>query len=314
MNNNIFDFFEEFNVDCDNLFVVYDYLILEKKNEIENYINLISNEEKINEINKGIFSIKINKKYLLLIKNDLENFFEKIYKFLLKNKNFDNNFIFSFDLIKNIFSFCNLVLIFNDNSTFYSIKKRILINLSKNIKKKEEINQIIFSEYSFTSITNKNKRKSCISFHYRFFLLENFKENLNINLINNLNIQKLKLQNSIFDLNNIEKNIIFKDIENINLVNIKQNRNYHMWTYLNLLFNSEKTSEFEKKIILSYSIFLLKLCAWDYSSFSFIINNYYKIKNININLIIDEFNQNFININQEHKNYILNLIEYLKNK
>jgi hypothetical protein len=97
MNNNIFDFFEEFNVDCDNLFVVYDYLILEKKNEIENYINLISNEEKINEINKGIFSIKINKKYLLLIKNDLENFFEKIYKFLLKNKNFDNNFIFFFD-------------------------------------------------------------------------------------------------------------------------------------------------------------------------------------------------------------------------
>ena len=85
-----------------------------------------------------------------------------------------------------------------------------------------------------------------------------------------------------------------------------------MWTYLNLLFNSKKTLEFEKKIILSYSIFLLKLCSWDYSSFSFIINHYYKIKNININLIIEEFNKNFININQEHKNYILNLIEYLK--
>ena len=311
MNNNIIEIFDKFNVDCDNLFIIYDYLILDKKDEIENFIDLISKEEKINEIKKGIFSIKINKKYLLIIKNDLLNDFENIYKFLLKNKNFDN-FIFSFDLIKNIFSFCNLVLIFNDNSTFYSIKKKILINLFNFIKEKEKINQIIFNEYSFTSIINKNNRKSCISFHYRFFLLENFKEYLNINLINNLNTQKLNLKNSIFNLNDIENNIIFKDIENINLVNLKQNRNYHMWTYLNLLFNSEKTSEFEKKIILSYSIFLLKLCSWDYSSFSFIINNYYKIKNININLIIDEFNQNFININQEHKNYILNLIEYLK--
>jgi len=312
MNKNIIEIFDNFKDDCDNLFIIYDYLILEKKDEIEKYINLLSNEEKINEINKGIFSIKLNKKYLLIIKNDLENIFEKIYNFLLKNKNFDN-FIFSFDLIKNIFSFCNLVLIFNDNSTFYSIKKKILIKLLNYIKEKEKINQIIFSEYSFTSIINKNKRKSCISFHYRFFLLENFKEYLNINLINNLNIQKLQLKN-FFNLNNIENNIIFKDLENINLVNLKQNRNYHMWTYLNLLFNSKKTLEFEKKIILSYSIFLLKLCSWDYSAFSFIINNYYKIKDININLIIDEFNQNFININQDHKNYILNLIEYLKNK
>ena len=77
----------------------------------------------------------------------------------------------------------NYILLFNDNITFYSFKQKIINELTK--KNSNDINDIINSEYYFTILTNRNLRKSSVSWYYRFFLVNNYKDK--INKFDNLN-------------------------------------------------------------------------------------------------------------------------------
>ena len=147
----------KFMIDLDNIFFIRDYFIVDNKSEMKSLIEDFSNEEKINNIKEGIFSCKINDKYMLLSKNNIKEFYSNFYQNLLQiNKNFD---LFNLNDSKNIICLVNYILLFNDNITFYSLKQKILLK----IKHLNDKNNIIISEYFYTIITNRNLRKSSIS-------------------------------------------------------------------------------------------------------------------------------------------------------
>ena len=158
----------KYSKDINNIYNIRDYIILETIQECEKMISDTFQES--NNTNKeiykekGVFSILVDKKYLLISKNDeLNNIFGIIYKYMLDlTKIISKNENFILNNIKEIISLINLILIFNDNITFYSLKKKILLlNYQKDIK---NIDEIIINEYYFTCLKNKNGRKSLIYF------------------------------------------------------------------------------------------------------------------------------------------------------
>ena len=262
----------KFMIDLDNIFFIRDYFIVDNKSEMKSLIEDFSNEEKINNIKEGIFSCKINDKYMLLSKNNIKEFYSNFYQNLLQiNKNFD---LFNLNDSKNIICLVNYVLLFNDNITFYSLKQKILLKI-KHLNNK---NNIIISEYFYTILTNRNLRKSSISWFYRFFLVNNFKDyiyfihNENNQNLDNFYIKYFENEKTIFS------SFIYKDIENLYLINEKESRNYHLWIHSNRIFTSDNFSIKDKKIIIIFAFFILYKCVWDHSSFCFIKNFISKIK------------------------------------
>ena len=310
----------KYSQDIINLYMIQDYITLENIDECNQIISEAFKEEnkKINN-EEGNFSILVDKKYLLIAKNgDLKNIFKIIYKsLLLLSKCFNKNENFIIANIKEIISLINLILMFNDNITFYSLKKKIFILSMKNeIKNFEEI---LLSEYYFTHIKTKKCRKSLISWDYKYFLYENFSNK--IRLINNNNntneyyiLNLLKDELNLLDIKDntfYKHSFILKDLELINEINTIQSRNYHMWTYLRKVYNF--TDKEGKKIIILFSFLLIRRCSFDYSAFSFLVNSK---KNMPLNdkeikILIDELKKVTIIKYDEHKCYIDDLEKFL---
>ena len=316
----------KYSQDINNIFMIQDFLILENLEECNKIISEIFNdkEEKIISQSNGSFSILINKKFLLIAKkNELISIFKIIYKFLLSiTKNLNTIELFILSNIKELLSLINLVLFFNDNITFYSLKKKILLLLKNKHKddiKNININEIILNEYNFTCITNKKCRKSAISWDYKYFIFHNFKNDI-FNNINNddfiLNLLKNEIdiagmkQENFCNSNNI---YILKDLEKINEINITESRNCHMWAYLRKVY--DEVNNEEKIIILLYAFLTLKKCSFDYSAFSFIVNSR---KNIPLNKaqiisLIEDMKKVTIIKYDEHKCYINDLDKFFIN-
>ena len=330
MNSQIEDFEKniiiKYHKDINNLFMIQDYLILENLEECNNIITEIFNNEEeekiISQIN-GAFTILINSKFLLIAKkNELITIFKIIYKFLLflsKNINSQKSFIFTY--IKELISLINLVLLFNDNITFYSLKKKILLLIINNDNNIKNFNEILLSEYYFTCMTNKKCRKSSISWDYKYFLFLHFKNEIfikekeNNNIKNNkhiLNLLKNEL-NVIGAEEELLNNYVFilKDLEIINEINTVQSRNCHMWAYLRKIYNEMDNNE--KIIILLFAFFILRKCNFDYSAFSFIVNsrNNLPLNKKQIEELINDIKKTSIFKYDEHKCYIDDLDKFL---
>ena len=309
--------------DINNLFMFQDYLVLENLEECNKIISetFDNEEEKIISRSDGNFSILINKKFLILAKKDiLVIIFTNIYKFLLKlTKNIDSLQSFIISNIKELLSLINLVLIFNDNMTFYALKKKILLLIVNNNKKDEikNINEILLNEYYFTYSTNKKCRKSAISWDYKYFLFYYFKNDIIF----------LKEENNILDLLKDQLNIVgmkkeifydnifvLKDLEIMNEINIVQSRNYHMWGYLRKIFN--EINKEEKILIILYAFLTLKKCSFDYSAFSFIVNlqKFIPLEKEQIKAIIEDVKKGCFIKYDEHKCYIDNLDKFFESK
>jgi hypothetical protein len=276
------------------------------------------NNEIINQ-EKGTFSFLVDKKYLLIAKNEeLKNIFSLIYYYCLSlSKNIHKNENFILLNIKEILSSINLILIFNDNVTFYSLKKKILsITLKNEIK---NINELILSEYYFTCTKNKKCRKSLISWDYKYFLYQNFKDNIKPIKKDNQSFYILDLLKEELNLLGINQNIfynnefILNDLEINNEVNIIQSRNYHMWTYLRKVFND--TNKEGKILILLYAFYILKKCSFDYSAFCFIINskNNMPLEKEQLKLLIEKMKKNNFIKYEEHKCYINDIDKFIFN-
>ena len=309
--------------DINNIYMIQDYITLENIKECENMTTEISkeNNEIINQ-EKGTFSFLVDKKYLLIAKNEeLKNIFSLIYYYCLSlSKNIHKNENFILLNIKEILSLINLILIFNDNVTFYSLKKKILsLTLKNEIK---NINELVLSEYYFTCTKNKKCRKSLISWDYKYFLYQNFfKDNnkqIKINNDNNkyniLNLLKdelnlLEIKENIFYNNDF----ILNDLEIINEINNLQSRNYHMWTYSRKVFND--INKEGKILILLYAFYLLRKCSFDYSAFCFIVNskNNFPLNNQQLKIIIEDIKKTSIIKYDEHKNYINDIEKFIFN-
>ena len=314
----------KYSKDINNIYNIRDYIILETIQECEKMISDTFQES--NNTNKeiykekGVFSILVDKKYLLISKNDeFKNIFSIIYKYMLDlTKIISKNENFILNNIKEIISLINLILIFNDNITFYSLKKKILLlNYQKDIK---NIDEIIINEYYFTCLKNKNGRKSLISWDYKYFLYKHFKNNLNrIKEENNKSYLILNLLNDQLNILGLKENIfsksefIINDLEIINEINIIQSRNYHLWTYLRKVYND--TDKEGKILILLFAFLLLRKCSFDYSAFSFIINSKQNMpfNNEQLRLLIEYIKKSSVIKYDEHKCYIDDIEKFILN-
>ena len=314
----------KYSKDINNIYNIRDYIILETIQECEKMISDTfqesNNTNKEIYMEKGVFSILVDKKYLLISKNDeFKNIFSIIYKYMLDlTKIISKNENFILNNIKEIISLINLILIFNDNITFYSLKKKILLlNYQKDIK---NIDEIIINEYYFTCLKNKNGRKSLISWDYKYFLYKHFKNNLNrIKEENNKSYLILNLLNDQLNILGLKENIfsksefIINDLEIINEINITQSRNYHLWTYLRKVYND--TDKEGKILILLFAFLLLRKCSFDYSAFSFIINSKQNMpfNNEQLRLLIEYIKKSSVIKYDEHKCYIDDIEKFILN-
>ena len=310
----------KFLQDINNINMIQDYIILESKDDCEKMISeTFSDNKKLIDKKIGEFSFLIDKKYLLIAKNNsLKNNFGVIYSFLLSlSKNVQKNENFLISNIKEIFSLINLVLIFNDNISFYSLKKKILILIIKNSQ--NNIDEIILNEYYFTCTTNKKRRKSLISWDYKYFLYENFKNNIRLQKENNNSFSILNTLKEELDVIGIKEDIfypnefILNDLEIINEINNIQSRNYHLWTYLRKVFDNENKEG--KILIILYAFVTLRKCSFDYSAFSFIVNmkNKNPLTKEQLKLLIDNLTKPCIIKYDEHKCYIDDIDKFILN-
>lgn len=310
----------KFLQDINNINMIQDYIILESKDECEKMISeTFSDNKKLIDKKIGEFSFLIDKKYLLIAKNNsLKNNFGVIYSFLLSiSKNIQKNENFLISNIKEIFSLINLVLIFNDNISFYSLKKKILLLIIKNSQ--NNIDEIILNEYYFTCTTNKKRRKSLISWDYKYFLYENFKNNIRLQKENNNSFSILNTLKEELDIIGKKEDIfypnefILNDLEIINEINNIQSRNYHLWTYLKKVFDNENKEG--KILIILYAFVTLRKCSFDYSAFSFIVNmkNKNPLTKEQLKLLIDNLKKSCIIKYDEHKCYIDDIDKFILN-
>ena len=310
----------KFLQDINNINMIQDYIILESKDDCGKMISeTFSDNKKLIDKKIGEFSFLIDKKYLLIAKNNsLKNNFGVIYSFLLSiSKNIQKNENFLISNIKEIFSLINLVLIFNDNISFYSLKKKILILIIKNSQ--NNIDEIILNEYYFTCTTNKKRRKSLISWDYKYFLYENFKNNIRLQKENNNSFSILNTLKEELDIIGIKEDIfypnefILNDLEIINEINNIQSRNYHLWTYLRKVFDNENKEG--KILIILYAFVTLRKCSFDYSAFSFIVNmkNKNPLTKEQLKLLIGNLKKSCIIKYEEHKCYIDDIDKFILN-
>jgi fumarate reductase subunit C len=267
----------------------------------------------------GEFTILINNNYLLIAKNNsLKNIFSIIYSFALSlTKNIQKNENFILNNIKEILSLINLILIFNDNVTFYSLKKKILLLLLKN--EQNNLDEIILNEYYFTCTKNKKCRKSLISWDYKYFIYERFQSNIHLPKENNKTFSILNMLKDELNMIEIKEDTFYQneyilnDLAIINEVNIIQSRNYHMWTYLRKVFDNENKEG--KILIILYAFVILRKCSFDYSAFSFIVNmkNKNPLTKEQLKTLIDNLKKSCIIKYDEHKCYIDDIDKFILN-
>ena len=309
---------KKFIKDINNINMIQDYIILESIEECEKMTSdTFYDNNKLSDKSTGEFSFLIDKKFLLIAKNDcLKNIFKEIYKFTLylsKNVQITESFILN--NVKEILSIINLILIFNDNITFYSLKKKILLLFLKNDQK--NLDEIILSEYYFTCTKNKKCRKSLISWDYKYFLYENFQSNIHLQKENNKSYSILNLLKEEINLIGIKEGIFYEnefilnDLEINNEINIEQSRNYHMWTYLKKVFDN--INKEGKILILLFAFLLLRKCSFDYSAFTFIVNTKNKnpLSKEQIKKLIDNLKKSCVIKYDEHKCYIDDIDKFI---
>lgn len=305
--------------DINNIYMVQDYIVLETIQDCENMISEISKEDNINNesIKTGVFSYLINNKYLLIAKNDdIKNIFGTIYNhILLLSKNIQKSESFILISLKEILSLINLILIFSDNIMFYSLKKKILLLTIKNeIKDK---NEIVTSEYYFTCTTNKKRRKSLISWDYKYYLYYNFNKDIKLNKSENKSFFVLNLLKDELTSIGLKENIfynnefILNDLEIINDINSLESRNYHMWTYLRKVFND--INKEGKILIILFAFYILRKCSFDYSAFCFIVNSKKNnpLDKEQIKLLINQMKKLNVIKYDEHKCYIDDIEKFI---
>ena len=215
-------------------------------------------------------------------------------------------------------SLINLILLFNDNVAFYSLKKKIFLLIIDCNNKIKNFNEIILSEYYFTCLLNKKRRKSAISWDYKYFLFLHFKNDL-FTIEKNNNKYILHLLKNELNIIGIKEEIfnnylfILKDLEIINEINIIQNRNFHLWTYLRKIYNEMDKNE--KILILLFAFLTLRKCNFDYSAFTFIVNskNNMPFTKEQLELLIKDIKKASIFKYDEHKCYIDDLDKFLFN-
>ena len=179
--------------------------------------------------------------------------------------------------------------------------------------------EIILNEYYFTCTTNKKRRKSLISWDYKYFLYENFKNNIRLQKENNNSFSILNTLKEELDIIGIKEDIfypnefILNDLEIINEINNIQSRNYHLWTYLKKVFDNENKEG--KILIILYAFVTLRKCSFDYSAFSFIVNmkNKNPLTKEQLKLLIDNLKKSCIIKYDEHKCYIDDIDKFILN-
>ena len=311
----------KFLQDINNINMIQDYIILESIDDCEQLITDIfsDNNNMLTDKKAGEFSILINKDYLLIAKNNsLKNIFSIVYSFALSlTKNIQKNENFILNNIKEILSLINLILIFNDNVTFYSLKKKILLLLLKN--EQNNLDEIILNEYYFTCTKNKKCRKSLISWDYKYFIYEHFQSNIHLPKENNKTFSILNMLKDELNMIEIKEDTFYQneyilnDLAIINEVNIIQSRNYHMWTYLRKVFDN--INKEGKILILLFAFLLLRKCSFDYSAFTFIVNTKNKnpLKKEQLKILIDDMKKSCFIKYDEHKCYIDDIDKFILN-
>jgi hypothetical protein len=283
---NILTQFSELFEDNKNLLRIEELIVI-NKDELDQFIQMFELENKIEEINKGNFSIQLNGKYTILfdnfkfqLKNISKNFLLKIRPFVkdICNTNNDNS-----NKITPLLSFMNFILVFSpEYYTLYNMKKEILIN-TNNIP-----DEYLLSEFLFVNIINERNRKCSISWEYRYFLMKNFKEKLN-EIISNKYEDKvnsflhkiknyLKYFKSDFSENKLMR-IMLLDLYLVYNINEKEKRNYHLWKYIVHIFNLYPSLE-EKTVLYIFCLLNFINNPLDYSAFSTLINIHLKIGDV----------------------------------
>ena len=311
----------KFLQDINNINMIQDYIILESIDDCEQLITDIfsDNNNMLTDKKTGEFTILINNNYLLIAKNNsLKNIFSIVYSFALSlTKNIQKNENFILNNIKEILSLINLILIFNDNVTFYSLKKKILLLLLKN--EQNNLDEIILNEYYFTCTKNKKCRKSLISWDYKYFIYEHFQSNIHLPKENNKTFSILNMLKDELNMIEIKEDTFYQneyilnDLAIINEVNIIQSRNYHMWTYLRKVFDN--INKEGKILIILYAFLTLRKCSFDYSAFSFIVNTKNKnpLKKEQLKILIDDMKKSCFIKYDEHKCYIDDIDKFILN-
>lgn len=305
---------EEYKNDIGNMSYVVDFMIVEDISQRDAMIDYISKEEDIIAVRNGVFTSKINHKLLIVIRTVLQLHYKKLYYSLLKiNK---DNVAIESSLRCDILSLVNLVLVFcPDNPSLYYLKKKIMLFLKEKNKVTEKL---ILSEYYYTTKINVLIRKNSISWDYRFFIVSNFISFLSIDDIDKNNSTKVDLKFLYCKLDiqcdTAKRTFIQVDVDRFNAVNMNERRNYHMWKYIILLFNSDFIDDEDKMYLFVYACYLFSNCLWDYSAYNFIVNFYKKLpltKNNLLNLI--SYNKQTENVftKDEHKSYLTELSNYL---
>ena len=311
----------KFLQDINNINMIQDYIILESIDDCEQLITDIfsDNNNMLTDKKTGEFTILINNNYLLIAKNNsLKNIFSIVYSFALSlTKNIQKNENFILNNIKEILSLINLIIIFNDNVTFYSLKKKILLLLLKN--EQNNLDEIILNEYYFTCTTNKKFRKSLISWDYKYFLYEHFESNIHLPKENNKTFPILNMLKDELNMIEIKEDTFYQneyilnDLAIINEVNIIQSRNYHLWTYLRKVFDN--INKEGKILIILYAFLTLRKCSFDYSAFSFIVNTKNKnpLTKEQLKILIDDMKKSCFIKYDEHKCYIDDIDKFILN-
>ena len=315
------DFAEEFAQDLTNINNSDDYLICSDFKEINEAVLRLSKEIKVVSDIKGKFTEKINE-YLLVSRASFIDEYKRVYKSLLSfNDGFkrDRNLIKTFDIssISLLLSSINSVLLFNDNQTFYSLKRKIILKSTCKFKASfSDVVNLLRSELLFTQTTNEKSRKSAVSWAYRTFLYSVFSENFSreqIAAINRYNKNENKVDFRPFGgVVLCEGDFVYNEVLLCDCVNVREGRNYHMWTHLRRLFDSNKKNNYVNgcKIIVLYAVIKLAESPNDYSAFSFIVNS--DVKSIFTKEEV-EMIRNYLSENKgiSNKDYIKDIYQYL---
>lgn len=306
-------FLEENKIDIKNFKNIVDFFIASDELERDGITSIFEKEEKIKAKLFGNFTLKLNDKFLIITKSKL-SFFPSLYKnIFLLNKNIILKTC-SDDFLQALLSLTNFMLLFaKDNPSIYNLKKKILYDLSG---RGGVPSSLVTSEYFFISLYNRNYRKSAMSWEYRIILTTKFGSALILEDISKENLNKLN-KNLLYSI--IKKNdlcpsaLVQTDIDNLNSVNEKESRNYHMWCYIIKLFLSRESNS-DRLYIILYGIYLLGKCPWDYSSYSFLVNHFEKCE---VSKSEREAMCRFlekseeVNRRNEHKSYISELVKMI---
>ena len=114
-----------------------------------------------------------------------------------------------------------------------------------------------------------------------------------------------------------KRTFIQVDVDRFNAVNMNERRNYHMWKYIILLFNSDFIDDEDKMYLFVYACYLFSNCLWDYSAYNFIVNFYKKLpltKNNLLNLI--SYNKQTENVftKDEYEDFSVDFMIKINNK